>query len=86
MEGKEGTLTFDVEEGRWRLGDESLHGGDVLEVELLSGHWVPLRFEWARRGDGQRPGGIFVLGLAGGGDTVLTLPKGAHVREPAVAI
>ena len=75
-------LIFDPEEGRYVLGGEPLHAGDVIEVELVGGRFAPARFEWSHGPEGQRRG-CFVLGLAAGHDAFIDLPDGAPARWPA---
>jgi hypothetical protein len=74
------TLTRDDEAERWQVGPHELHAGDVFELELPGGTWLPVRFEfeWEHKKSG-RPAGYCVLALAGG-DAVLKPSMGARAR------
>lgn len=73
-------LAFDESTGRWIVGDDELHAGDVVEIELAKVGWLPARFEWLH--GGERPQGTFLIQLTGELDAVVRLPVGARVRVP----
>lgn len=72
-------LTLDPKTGRWRIGDDELHAGDVFELELPNGTWLPVRFEWEHKQD-QRPTGYCIVQLADAIPAVLTPAMGASAR------
>lgn len=75
-------LTFDEPSGRWRLGIDDLHGGDVLELEVSQDVWLPVRFEWVHQPVGS-PKGVFVMWLPDELEVTLSLPVGARLRTPS---
>lgn len=77
-------LQLDQDGERFVLDGRELHGGDVVELALEGGTWVPARFEW-QHVSGSRPKGYFLIGLAGGGDAMLFAPEGSHARWPGAA-
>ena len=81
-EASEKTLTRNALTSRWHVGDYELHAGDVFELKLAGGHWVPVRFEWVHH-DGKPPTGYCVLSLADGHSASTFPPHGSVVRMPA---
>ena len=75
-------LGFDETAGRWNVGEEELHAGDVVEIEIDGLGWARARFEWSHR-QGEHPQGIFLVGLPGDLDALVRLPIGARVRLSA---
>jgi len=66
------------DEGGYTLNGEMVHPGDLLDLQLEDGRWLPVRFETG--GDGQA---FAVVAVAGTREPVAArLPVGVILRRP----